>query len=170
MVFKDDSAVALLEINNEDWIGDLVERIDSLPPFWTDPLRSKWNEWLIARYGSMEGVAAAWGASRPVGKDVAASVLPDTGGFKGMSVYSAIGGDVRVDILEKPSVPWGVQLFWRNMNLAECAKSEDNMVLLRLQWYANCVHPIESCVFNRTISTPSTPPPFIFFIFLYGGA
>ncbi len=57
----DDPAFALVEICNEHGFFLYVDRLDSLvEPYRTD-LKNRWNEWLLAKYGTWEKLAAAWG-------------------------------------------------------------------------------------------------------------
>ena len=93
--FKDDPVVALIEVNNENWVGCLAKKLDSMPSFWKDPLREKWNAWLKARYGDDDALALAW-------KEKAASTDGETP--KGINVGEsltlgnvAMGGVLGVD-------------------------------------------------------------------------
>lgn len=61
--YTEDPAVAFVEIVNEQglihgWLGGVI---DGLPEVFKERLREKWNEHLTLRYGSTEGLVAAWG-------------------------------------------------------------------------------------------------------------
>ncbi|UCG48273.1 MAG: carbohydrate binding domain-containing protein [Phycisphaerales bacterium] len=60
--YADDPAVAILEITNEDsffmWGADQTLR--TLPEFYANILRRRFNQWLANRYGSDEKLRRAW--------------------------------------------------------------------------------------------------------------
>src|SRR5690606_24138065 len=63
LAYKDDPAVAMVEINNENglvhaWLGGTI---DDLPELFRAELQAKWNHWLKDRYGSQEELASEWG-------------------------------------------------------------------------------------------------------------
>ncbi|RPJ36163.1 MAG: hypothetical protein EHM35_08640, partial [Planctomycetaceae bacterium] len=68
--YADDPAVAFVEITNEDslfmWGAD--ETLRTLPPYYGQILRDKFNDWLKSRYRSDEAMRAAWAAgTQPLG-------------------------------------------------------------------------------------------------------
>ncbi|RLF17298.1 MAG: hypothetical protein DRJ66_01170 [Thermoprotei archaeon] len=73
MTYAEDPVVAFVEIVNEmgAWfwylLTDLVSR---LPSIYKEMLKEKWNEYLRARFGSIEDVLKAWGI-----KDIKAPVI-----------------------------------------------------------------------------------------------
>jgi len=74
--YADDPAVAIVEITNENsffmWDGDQTLR--ALPPYYADILRSKFNSWLKARYGSDEKLRQVWGEdAQPLGDNILAN-------------------------------------------------------------------------------------------------
>jgi hypothetical protein len=69
--YADDSAVALVEITNEDsffmWDGDEKTRAFGEP--YAGELRRQWNAWLLTKYGGADKLRAAWAAgSEPLGE------------------------------------------------------------------------------------------------------
>jgi len=49
----------MVEINNENSLLQL--KVASLPDYYRADVLKKWNQWLKARHGSTEKLAAAWG-------------------------------------------------------------------------------------------------------------
>ena len=71
--YADDPAVAFVEITNEDsfFMWDADQNLRTLPPYYGQILRDKFNGWLKQRYGSDEGLRAAWGAgTQPLGENM----------------------------------------------------------------------------------------------------
>jgi hypothetical protein len=71
--YADDPAVAFVEITNEDsfFMWDAEETLRTLPPYYSDILRNKFNAWLVQRYGSDEGLRAAWAVgTEPLGQNM----------------------------------------------------------------------------------------------------
>jgi hypothetical protein len=71
--YADDPGVAFVEITNEDsffmWGAD--ETLQTLPPYYGQILRSKFNDWLKQRYGSDEALRAAWSeGTQPLGQNM----------------------------------------------------------------------------------------------------
>ncbi len=58
----DEPAIAFLEINNEDsiflWGGE--EKLERLPAPYAGELRTLWNQWLVKKYASRDGLNTAW--------------------------------------------------------------------------------------------------------------
>lgn len=71
--YADDPAIAFVEITNEDsffmWNGD--ETLRTLPPFYENILRDRFNLWLKRRYTSDDALRSAWsGDTEPLGRDL----------------------------------------------------------------------------------------------------
>ena len=60
--YADDPAVAIVEITNENslFMWGAEQTLRTLPPYYADILRSKFNAWLKARYGSDVKLRQAW--------------------------------------------------------------------------------------------------------------
>jgi hypothetical protein len=60
--YADEPAICMVEINNEDtlffWGG--VQKLATLPEPYGGMLQKLWNQWLVEKYKSREGVLAAW--------------------------------------------------------------------------------------------------------------
>jgi hypothetical protein len=57
--YVDDPAVAVVEITNENSVFYFSNTTLTLPCY-VDELESRWNRWLLDRYGSRRGLAEAW--------------------------------------------------------------------------------------------------------------
>ena len=71
--YSDEPAVAIVEINNENslFMWDAKQKLASLPAPYDAELRRQWNDWLLAKYKSRDGVATAWSAgSEPLGSQM----------------------------------------------------------------------------------------------------
>ena len=70
--YAEDPAVAFVEILNEYGItfGWLDGAIDRLPKVFRDALRERWNDFLIAKYGSTENLRKAWGDTLKPGENL----------------------------------------------------------------------------------------------------
>ena len=124
--YKDEPAVAMIEINNENSIvcmwggwGGLDQIRD---PFLAE-LRKLWNAWLIEKYKDDAGLRKAWKAqSEPFGNemlkngDFANGYVPDWQGWnwetddKTDAPISNVNGVLRMDIKRKGEVDWHPQL------------------------------------------------------------
>jgi len=74
--YADDPAVAFVEITNENsffmWAGD--ETLRTLPDYYADILRAKFNTWLKENYGSDEKLRNTWAKGiEPLGKNLLSS-------------------------------------------------------------------------------------------------
>jgi hypothetical protein len=70
--YADDPAVAFVEITNEDsfFMWDADESLRTLPRYYGQILRDKFNGWLTSRYGSDEALRAVWAAgTQPLGQN-----------------------------------------------------------------------------------------------------
>ncbi len=73
VAYKDDPAIAFIEINNENGLVQayLSDQVDGMPAFYRDELGGLWNTWLQARYGAHAALSTAWGAfSQPPGPEM----------------------------------------------------------------------------------------------------
>lgn len=71
--YADDPAVAFVEITNEDslFMWDAEKTLRTLPPYYADILRGRFNAWLLQRYPSDEALATAWGKNtEPLRQDM----------------------------------------------------------------------------------------------------
>jgi hypothetical protein len=71
--YADDAAVAFVEISNEDslFMWDADETLRTLPPYYAQILREKFNTWLQKRHGSDEAVRSAWAKdTQPLGENM----------------------------------------------------------------------------------------------------
>jgi len=74
--YADDPAVAIVEITNENslFMWDNEKTLRTLPPYYADILRGKFNAWLKVRYGSDEKLRQAWGeGAQPLGDNILAN-------------------------------------------------------------------------------------------------
>ena len=76
--YAKEPCVAIVEINNENSLLQL--NVSSLPAYYRDDVLKKWNQWLKARYGSTEKLAAAWGGREPLGTNLLPARLTTQGG------------------------------------------------------------------------------------------
>ena len=74
--YADDPAVAFVEITNEDslFMWSAAQDLRGLPPSYEAILVGKYNDWLKARYGTAERLAAAWAKGAvPLGPNILAN-------------------------------------------------------------------------------------------------
>jgi hypothetical protein len=93
--YADDPAIAIVEITNENslfmWSAPRV--LPALPQFYADILQQKYNQWLKAKYGLTDKLAAAWSAdSVPLGPD-----LLTNGDFKKQSTEKSVPDNWRLE-------------------------------------------------------------------------
>lgn len=72
LAYKDDPAVAFVEINNESGLiqSYLSSHLDTLPSHYTHQIKTQWNNWLATRYPNHAALAAAWNIfDQPVGPE-----------------------------------------------------------------------------------------------------
>lgn len=73
--YADDPAVAFVEITNEDslFMWSAKRDLPALPEYYAKILQAKFSEWLKGRYGSTQGVRAAWAkGAEPRGENMLA--------------------------------------------------------------------------------------------------
>lgn len=59
--YVDDPALALVEVFNEHGLFMKAAALDNLAEPYNTAFRQRWNQWLLRRYGSREGIRTAWG-------------------------------------------------------------------------------------------------------------
>ncbi len=61
--YAEEPAVGMVANNNENtlFMWGAVGNLQGLPEPFAGELRRFWNEWLVKKYGTREGLAAAWG-------------------------------------------------------------------------------------------------------------
>jgi hypothetical protein len=129
--YTDDPAVAIVEITNENsfFMWDAEETLRTLPPYYADILRRKFNAWLKAKYGSDEKLRLAWGeGAQPLGQNILAngsfqatsqgesvpqkwSLEQHSGCIASVSRYRYQNQEgVRIDINKANDIGWHLQL------------------------------------------------------------
>ncbi|MCX6902391.1 MAG: beta-galactosidase, partial [Verrucomicrobia bacterium] len=114
--YAKEPCVAIVEINNENTLMDL--KVASLPDYYRAGVLKKWNQWLKARHGSTEKLAAAWGGREELGTNL----LParcTTQGADDVTVADGDIGETRVSLRKSPEVSWHAQLHWSGLTLQE---------------------------------------------------
>lgn len=114
--YAKEPCVAIVEINNENTLLEL--KVASLPKYYRDDVLKKWNQWLKARFGSTEKLAAAWGGREEMGANVLPARLATQGG-QYLAVTNNSDGETRISLLKAPEVSWHAQLHWAGLNLQE---------------------------------------------------
>ena len=103
--YAKEPGVAMVEINNENSLLQL--KPSSLPKYYRADVLKKWNQWLKARYGSSEKLAAAWGGNEQLGTNLLPARLTTQGGeYLAITTRLAAGpdgsGETRVSSSESP--------------------------------------------------------------------
>lgn len=85
--YADDPAISIVEISNEDsffmWDGD--QKLRALPAYYADILKTQYNAWLRARYGTDDALLAAWSAGvDPTGPNMLLNPTLQTPGSGGI--------------------------------------------------------------------------------------
>ena len=62
LALKEDPAVAIVEVNNENTLLDHHTRLGSLTGEAGEAVRGMWNDWLRAKYGDTAALTSAWNA------------------------------------------------------------------------------------------------------------
>jgi len=119
--YTDESAVALIEINNEN--GLIMEwnngTLDAMPDPFDKEFQRQWNEWLIRKYGDQTKLAAAWETgSEPLGGEMLKSAhaawnFEQHGEAKATQEFATDSGTgcevMRVHITQPGTEGWHVQ-------------------------------------------------------------
>ncbi|HWI57236.1 MAG TPA: beta-galactosidase [Bacillota bacterium] len=114
--YAKEPCVAIVEINNENSLLQL--KVSSLPEYYRADVLKKWNQWLQARYGSSEKLAAAWGGREELGPNLLPARLT-TQGSQYLTVTDGNAGGTRISLLKVPEVSWHAQLQWIGLTLEE---------------------------------------------------
>jgi len=138
--WANDPAIAFVEITNEDsfFMWGAEETLRTLPPYYADILRRRFNSWLDHRYGSDDALRAAWSqGTQSLGKDVL-----QNGTFTGWDANQPLpqqwsleqhencraslsrppglpGGSVQVEINRADTTEWHLQLTQGGFPVAE---------------------------------------------------
>jgi hypothetical protein len=107
--------VAIVEINNENSLLQL--KVNSLPEYYRADVLKKWNQWLKAKFGTTEKLAAAWGGREKLGDDLLSARITIQGGE-----YFAItqnADETKVSLRKVPDVSWHAQLQWGGLTLKD---------------------------------------------------
>jgi len=112
--YRDDPAVAIVEINNENgMIASYLNRtVDSYPKSLYQELEEKWNSWLSANGMDFAELAGKFNVSGPQGKILAET---DDGWelerHSGAAAdFSYKGGEIAVSVKKNGAEPWHIQL------------------------------------------------------------
>src|SRR5262249_21002943 len=62
LAYKDDPAMAMVEICNEHGLFSKADTLDSLAEPYKTSLVQQWNRWLMHQYDSRDAIKAAWGS------------------------------------------------------------------------------------------------------------
>jgi len=114
--YAKEPCVAIVEINNENTLMEL--KVASLPDYYRAEVLKKWNQWLKARHGSTEKLAAAWGGREELGTNLLPARCTTQGG-EYVTVADGSTGETRVSLRKSPEVSWHAQLHWSGLTLQE---------------------------------------------------
>ena len=114
--YAKEPCVAIVEINNENTLLEL--KVDSLPEYYRVDVLNKWNQWLKARYGSTEKLAAAWGGAEQLGDNVSMAQM-SVQGAQNFTVTKGDAGETHISLTKVPKVSWNAQLLWTGLTLQE---------------------------------------------------
>ena len=178
IAYKDEPAIAMIEINNENSIlctwgawGDLHQIRD---PFLAE-LRRLWNAWLVEKYTNDAGLRTAWRArSEPLGNEMLRNgnfdngYVPNWEGGWGWetnpqteSTVTNTNGILRLDIKKKGDVVWHPQLMASGISVkkdqlytlefrAKASRETQMNVALRMNHA-----PWEGLGFDTTVALPT---------------
>lgn len=115
LAVKDDPAVSILEITNEDSLVHDPWWTARLPEPWAGELRRQWNGWLVKRRGGLAGLRKAWGlysgVSGPeLAPDLTAWINERHGGAESTLTPLAGGNGVRWQATKPGAESWHLQL------------------------------------------------------------
>jgi len=129
--YKDEPAIAMIEINNENSVVSQWARGDgtilNMPPPYSTEFRRQWNEFLKAKYKTADALAEAWGHfDIPLGDEMLV-VTPDRDETKKWTVEAqsdtkykrtSLGnGIMRLEVEDKGSRSFHPQLLARNLKV-----------------------------------------------------
>jgi len=154
VAYKDEPAVAMIEINNEDSIlntwggwGDLHQIRD---PFLAE-LRRLWNEWLIEKYKDDAALRTAWRArNEPLGNEMLRNGNFDNGyvpSYDGWhwetnansdAPIANVNGVLRMDVKHRGDVAWHPQLI-----ASPFAVKKDQLYTLEFRARADITVPLD---------------------------
>lgn len=129
--YKDDPAVAIVEINNENslvgWPGESPGAgLAGMPPPFPSYLRSRWNEWLLKKYGGDAAIKTAWrGEVSPLEESLINSANNwSSEKQSGDAEFASIGGGAKdaapglnAEVKQNPGPDWHVQAHISGLNL-----------------------------------------------------
>lgn len=127
---SEDPAVALVEINNENsllgyFTRDLGRGLERLPQPFLGELQTRWNEWLLQRYGKTETLAGAWNeTSVSPGRAVlnatqAVWTSKEQPGSESRFQAGQDGSSFTVEVLRTGGADWHVQVSTYGLKLEE---------------------------------------------------
>jgi hypothetical protein len=114
LAYKDDPAIAVLEISNEDSLVNQPGWLAGLPEPFAGELRRQWTTWLRRRHGGDAALQAAWGvAGAPFGPERApplARWIAERHGGAEAVVEPLDGGGLRWRATRAGGASWHLQL------------------------------------------------------------
>ena len=121
LAYAEDSAVALVEINNENGLIHtwLSGGFDDLPDVFAQDLQKQWNDWLAKKYADTASLSKAWGVrDEPLARRCSSTRTSpaicragSSSSMKGATVDSAVKGGAAVLRVHKTGTAgWHVQL------------------------------------------------------------
>lgn len=121
--YAEESAVCMVEINNEDsllmWGSD--RDLEQLVEPYAGMLQERWNAWLVKKYGTREKLAAAWNKdAQPLGQSVLNDAAFSSYGKPGSAwqlelhedaaaKVTVAGGEAVVEVSQGTGTAWHVQ-------------------------------------------------------------
>ncbi len=130
VAYAADPAIAFVEINNEDsfFMWDAEVKMREMDPFYADILQAKYNDWLKARHGTTEALAAVW---KPTGGKTAEADAIDlpfkdaNRAWRAVAVQGAVAAlaDIepaaaRLEIANPGKAAWHVEVMYDGVRLA----------------------------------------------------
>ena len=153
VAYKDEPAVAMIEINNENsilcmwggWGG-----LDVIQDSFLAELRRLWNDWLIEKYKDDAGLRKAWGArSEPLGNEMLKNnnfnngYVPNWDGWNWETNANSdapianVNGVLLMDVRKKGDIAWHPQLIG-----SVFAVKKDQLYTLEIKARANKETPL----------------------------
>jgi len=156
LAYKDDPAMAMVEINNENAFFRFAfanGAFDSLPENFREVVRLKWRAWLAAKYPSFAAMAGAWAKGIPTAaRAPVADVMPfsEANGWR-TEVVNPAHGSIRLaeKTLEVVSKTDDRSSFFQVMKIGlRFEKGQDYTVLLEMKGKKGAVVGINA-MFDR---------------------